>query len=179
MNSSAALSSNPYDYISGDEEFNGIVNLGNDALPVLQNKISQSPNNGLQEYIAAIAIERIAKVDLKKNESTAWETAKGFTDKWKKYLKNIPSSVDSIVMDNQKNTDEKVKELVELGTPAIPFIAEKIEAGDEQLFPVLIELTKGNGNKIVADASITNKKEWVTQNKSTFNDLKQYVLDQQ
>jgi hypothetical protein len=43
------------------------------------------------------------------------------------------------------------------------FIVEKIENGDEQLFPALIELTKSKGNKVVADASISNKKEWVVK----------------
>lgn len=173
-----SASSNPYDYIKGNADFEEIINLGSDALPVLQNKLAKSENNGLQEYITAIAIERISKVDMKKKESTQWETAKGFLKVWKSHLKAIPTTVDTIVSDKKLTQEEKVKQLVELGTPATPFILDKVEAGNEQLFPALVELTK---NKKVAAApeNVTDIKDWVAKNKSNFNNLKQYVLDQQ
>ncbi|KRE59581.1 hypothetical protein [Paenibacillus sp. Soil750] len=176
LQSNLSFSSNPYDYIKQNADFDNIIKLGNDALPYLDKKLANSKQNGLQEYITAIAIERIAKLDLKENENTAWENGKGFSAKWNLHLKSIPSSVDAILTDKQLNSDDKVKKIIKLGTPAIPFIADKIERGDESLFPALIALTKDDGNKPVADETISNKKEWVTAHKSQYNNLKEYVL---
>ncbi|MNY32813.1 hypothetical protein D3C86_1670530 [compost metagenome] len=130
----------------------------------------------MQEYITAIAIERIAKIDLKENVNSTWENGKAFSAKWNLHLKSIPSAVDAILTDKQSNSDDKVKKIIKLGTPAIPFITDKIERGDESLFPALIALTKGDGNKTAADESISNKKEWVTEHKSQYSSLKKYVL---
>ncbi|MFC4770327.1 hypothetical protein [Effusibacillus consociatus] len=175
LRSELASSSNPYDYIQGNDDFNEIINLGNDALPYLHKKLSRSEHDGLQEYITAIAIERIAKVDLKK--TSQWETAKDFNSKWKKHLASIPATVDAIASDSKVSSDEKAKRLLELGTPAIPFILEKVESGNEELFPVVIELTKGS--KVEATESVKNKMEWATNNKDSFKDLKKHVVEQQ
>ncbi|MCM3268774.1 hypothetical protein [Paenibacillus elgii] len=178
LKSELASSSNPYDYIKDNTDFEKIITLGNDALPVLHNKLAKSTNNGLQEYIPAIAIERIAKVDMKKKESTQWETAKDFEKVWKNHLKAIPATVEAIVSNKILTSEEKVKQLVELGTLAIPFIMDKVESDDEKVFPAVIELTKNN-KSTVAPIDTAGAKDWVTKNKSSFNSLKQYVLNQQ
>lgn len=134
LKSELAMSSNPYDYIKDNKDFVSIVALGNNALPVLQNKIEQSLNNGLQEYILAIAIETISKTNLKNDPSTEWNSAKLFGEKWKRFLKDVPLKVDEISK-SSKSTNDKINELIELGTPAIPFIADKVEEGKEDLFP--------------------------------------------
>lgn len=63
----SALSSNPYDYIKNNDNYNKIVSLGTDALDIIKKKIDESNENGLKEYILAAAANDIAKVDLKKD----------------------------------------------------------------------------------------------------------------
>ncbi len=176
LRSELSMSSNPYDYIKDNRDFDAIVSLGNEAMPYLQNKIANSEFNGLEEYITAIAIEKIAKVNLKKIESLNWETAKGFNEKWKIHLASIPSKVDEVSSDTTLSSQEKVKKLEELGTPAIPFILDKVESGDETIFPAVVELTRDSGTGTFQD--ITNKKEWATEHKDQFKTLKEYVLEQ-
>ncbi|HWQ43851.1 MAG TPA: hypothetical protein VN456_17740 [Desulfosporosinus sp.] len=53
--------------------------------------------------------------------------------------------MNKIVASNEAN-DKKVQELVLLGTPAIPFIMDKIEQGNTELFPSLDQLLRGNAN---------------------------------
>lgn len=176
LKSELAMSSNPYDYIKDNKDFESIVALGNNALPVLQNKIDQSPNNGFQEYFLAIAIEQISKTNLKNDSSTEWNTAKLFGEKWKEFLKDVPSKVDEIAK-SSKASNDKINELLKLGTPAIPFIADKVEEGKEDLFPALEELIKDDKElKLEGDAS--NKKELISNNKSKFEKLKKYVSEQ-
>jgi len=169
-----AGSSNPYDYIRDNQDFNEIVSLGNDALPYLHAKLMDSPNDGLHAYITAIAIESIAKVDLKQEESTKWETAKGFIKNWGKYLSSIPANVDRITADTSISLEEKTKRLTTLGTPALPFILDKIAAGDEEIFPAVVELTKTS--KDAATENIINKKAWANEHQDSYNELKKYVL---
>jgi hypothetical protein len=52
--------SSPYAYIS-NEYFNNIVTLGSDALPVIEEKLKSSNEEGLREQILAIAAEKIEK----------------------------------------------------------------------------------------------------------------------
>ncbi|MBP2002250.1 hypothetical protein J2Z69_003322 [Paenibacillus shirakamiensis] len=171
-----AMSSNPYDYIKDNKDFESIVALGNNALPILQEKIEKSPNDGLQEYILAIAIEKISKTDLKKNSSTEWNSAKSFEKNWKQYLKAIPLKVNEI-SSSSKEINEKINGLIELGTPAIPFIAEEIVKGKEDIFPALKELIKDDGElKVARDVSIT--KELFSQKNSIFEGLRSYVNEQ-
>ena len=63
-NPQLSASSNPYEYIQNNKNFNDLVNLGTDALPVIAEKIMNSNDDGLKEYILAIAAEKIAKIDL-------------------------------------------------------------------------------------------------------------------
>lgn len=176
MNKEFNTSSNPYDYIKGNADFDSIVALGNDALPALHTRLSTNETNGLQAYFLAIAIERIAKVDLKKKESTHWGTPQDFDEKWKNYLKSIPASVDTIASDKQLMPYLQVNQLIELGTPALPFILEKVELGGEHLFPAIITLTQDT--KIAATENISKKQKWAAKNNATLIQLKQYVLDQ-
>lgn len=168
IRSEVSLSSNPYDFIKKNEDFNQIVKLGNDVLPILQEKIEKSENNGLSEYILAIAIEEITKTNLKSDEETTWETAKGFTQQWRAYLKNIPDEVERITS-SEDETVTKIQQLVSLGTPAIPFIVDKIEAGQTDLIPALANLTSSS------NLNTTNVKQWAEQNKQKFENLRQYV----
>lgn len=167
----AAMSSNPYTYIANNQNYKNLVNLGYDAIPVLVEDINKSGENGLREYILAIAIEEIAKVDLKKNRSE-WSTAKDFINVWKIHLKNLTLNVNSIADSNEPN-DRKVQELVLLGTPAIPFIMDKIEQGNTGIFPALEQLL--NGSSISLEQPISDKVEWVKQHKSEFDDLRELV----
>ncbi|MDR1042470.1 MAG: hypothetical protein LBL54_01030, partial [Clostridiales Family XIII bacterium] len=78
-------SSNPYDYIADNEDFQRIIELGDSALPELERTLSDSPDNGLNEYIIAIAIQEISGTDVDSfNNRTdiKWENAKQFLEEW-------------------------------------------------------------------------------------------------
>lgn len=173
-NPEMASSSNPYDYIKDNNHFDNIVQLGDGALPIIAQKLKNSNDNGLNEYILAIAIERIAKVDLKKN-SAGWSTAKEFSQVWSKHLKNIPNSVDQIVASNQSE-NQKVEKLITLGTPALPFIMDKVEQGNIELFPAVKTLVADDKN--INIDSITDPQQWVKQNKEDFDNLRSLVINE-
>ena len=108
---------------------------------------------------------------------STWQTAKEFVGKWKTFLKEIPSNFNKISI-SQDTADNKIKKIIELGTPAIPFIADEITLGKVELFPAIVELLKGN-KVITIDNDISDKKAWVKLHKAEFENLRQLVMDQQ
>lgn len=143
-------------------------------MPILVDRINQSKEDGLREYILAIATEEIAKVDLKK-DTNEWDSVKAFTKVWKTHLNQIPTNVNDIVASNESN-EKKVQKLALLGTPAIPFIMDKIEQGNTELFPSLDQLLLNNSNSNYnINQKNSDKLDWVKNNKSQFNNLRDLV----
>ncbi len=70
--SASMASSNPYDYVVDNANFEAIVALGLDALPILEQGLHATDADDLREYIMCIAIEEIARCDLKQFEEFAW-----------------------------------------------------------------------------------------------------------
>ena len=59
--SKVSLSSNPYDYIKGNEDYKYIVSQRDKSLDFMLNKFANSNKDGLEEYIMAIACSEILK----------------------------------------------------------------------------------------------------------------------
>ena len=59
-----SFSSDPYDYIEGNENYNNILKLGIDVLPLLAEEIEESDEAGLKEYILSCAIQDISGVNI-------------------------------------------------------------------------------------------------------------------
>ncbi|WP_054403741.1 hypothetical protein [Paenibacillus solani] len=150
-----------------------IVDLGYRALPYIEQNIDESEGSGLMDYILAIAAEKIAKVDLKKNSKTFWDTGNAFSQQWKKQLHQTPQEVNNIANSNL-SADEKIKSLESLGIPAIPFIIERVKEGNNEFFPA-IPLILGEESTLQSSQS-GNEAAWMKNNETKFEDLKAYVL---
>lgn len=168
-----ASSSNPYDYIKDNSEFNNLVDIGPDALSVIKKRVDESSENGLKEYILAIAAEKIAKVDLK-GDNFGWATAKEWSGKWNTHLKNLSTNFKSINK-SDKSSEAKNAEIIELGTPALPFIIDEVEQGNNELIPALQKLTEGNGKISFDINSVKDYKEWAKANKENVQNLRELV----
>jgi hypothetical protein len=130
-NSSAAMSSsNPYDYTRDNDSFEKIVSMGYDALPVLEQGLRSSDQDGLREYIMCIAIERITNCNLKQFDDCAWDRASVFKGKWNQYLKDLPGRVRA-AMQGGETGQPLVDSLVKLGGPAVPYIVQFSDLLDE------------------------------------------------
>ncbi|MNC40112.1 hypothetical protein D3C75_888030 [compost metagenome] len=170
-----SLSSNPYDYIKDSEEYENIVKLGTKAFPVLEKKIDESGGSGLLDYIYAAAIEEIAKVNLKEDDSAPWDTGDKFSEKWKVKLESIPGDVEKIASSEQSDED-KIRSLTKLGLPAVPFIIDQVETGKTELFPAIQYLVLDSG-ELGKSVSPVDSVQWTKENKAKFDDLKKYVLE--
>ena len=166
-NTQLAASSNPYDYIQNNDNFNAIVELGTDALPEIADEISDSDEDGLKEYFLAVAAEKIAKVD-----NYGWSTGKGWQKKWCEHLSTVESEVDTII-NSDESDNNKIAGLEALGTPAVPFIVDAINDGQTELIPAADYLLNGIGTEYNGDLN-----EWINANSAQIAKLRNIVADQ-
>jgi hypothetical protein len=166
------LSSNPYDYID-NEGFRKIVAIGPEALVSIREKLSTSGANGLEEYILAIAAEEIAKVDFK-SRSIDWATGKEWLKRWDIHLRDLPVTVNSIFQSGD-SIAAKNAALTALGIPAIPFIKDKIERGNNDYIPAFKALLKGYGPSFQQVAGVSDLDILPDENKKTLQFLKDLV----
>lgn len=75
-------SSNPYDYTK-NEYYKNIVNLGKDAVPVLEDMYNKEKFTGVDAYLSALAIQDITQCNLNEKYNLDWSTAEEFYDLWK------------------------------------------------------------------------------------------------
>ncbi|OBZ16320.1 hypothetical protein A8L34_26950 [Bacillus sp. FJAT-27264] len=162
--SEISTSSDPYDYVKNNKDYEAIIALGVAALPELKQLLDKSEQDGLMEYIYAIALEQISKVDMRKE--TNWSTGKEFLKTYTTYLKEIPNKVKFIANEPISDT-EKVNQLKELGTPSIPYIFDVISNGHQELSPALDYLTD---NKSKSDT-----RKWSVENVEQLNLLMNFV----
>ena len=81
-NISDTTSSNPYDYTK-NEYYKNIVNLGKDAVPVLEDMYNKGKLTGVNAYLSALVIQDITKCNLNEKYNLDWSTAEEFYDLWK------------------------------------------------------------------------------------------------
>ncbi|WP_242853023.1 hypothetical protein [Pseudobacteroides cellulosolvens] len=74
-----STSSNPYDYIKNNKDFDYLVQQKNAGLKYMLQKFKASKENGLREYIMAIACSKI----LNENpDEKKWDTGKGWYEQY-------------------------------------------------------------------------------------------------
>lgn len=73
------LSAGWYKYTLESQQFNEVINMGNDAIKPLYLIIYKSPNQGSYEYICAMALSKLVNFD---NVTNSWSTSKEFLEKF-------------------------------------------------------------------------------------------------
>jgi hypothetical protein len=126
-----AFSSNPYDYIADNEDYDKMVSLGVEALPELERLLAESENNGLNEFIIAIAIEDITNADVKEilDDEFAWENAKEFQENWSDIKLSADDNVEQIVASNDLTKAQKSQKISAYCVLAIPELNKVLAEG--------------------------------------------------
>jgi len=169
--------SNPYVIVERSPALDRVIELGTPALPELISEIENGPSDG-NEFLLAICASRIIKAHVggSPGTDTFWCTGKDFPPVWRSYLARIPERVASIAGTNGPSA-EKNAQLVKLGTPALPFILDEVEAGHGELSvasEILAEGTVEMGGSSVKGL-VTAK--WAKENKARFNQLRDMVSE--
>lgn len=127
-----AMSSNPYDYIQNDDEYDKLIALGEESLDDLYELQQDNDKyNSFQRYIIAIAIEDITKTDLKQSEEYFWMDADSFSEKWDDFSTESEEKMMNILNDKSLSNDEKIEDICFYGTLANHIDTSKLS--DEQI----------------------------------------------
>jgi hypothetical protein len=156
------VSSNPYDYIKDNPYYDRVVAMGYDALPELEQYL-KAGHDGLDGYLACIAIEAITSCDLKQFDDSQWGHASQFEVNWDKYLKGMRARVDGIMTGGGSPEDKRV-EIAKLGAPAVPYVvgyAESIDAqdGGEMADTLHANLQKGKPGSTLEGSTVEEVKD--------------------
>lgn len=73
------LSAEWYKYTLNSQQFNEVINMGNDAIKPLYLIIYKSSNQGSYEYICAMALSKLVNFD---DVTDSWSTSKEFLEKF-------------------------------------------------------------------------------------------------
>jgi len=171
-----AASSNPYDYAADNPKMGALVALGTPALAELERRIAAS-DDGLDAYLMAIAMERIARIDLRAPKGYGWGTAHEFLREWHARLKAVPRRVEWQML--RSDTPDTTASSVALGTPAIPFLLDEVARGNVSYAPAAAKLMRGavELRSVGEPAEVTP--EWARANVGLFAELRRLVEEQQ
>ncbi|MDR1136561.1 MAG: hypothetical protein LBL49_10400 [Clostridiales Family XIII bacterium] len=177
--SNIGFSSNPYDYIGISPEYERLVSLGPNALPVIKTMIQDSPNGGLEMYILATAAEEISKTYLKQiafedsGQTWGWATAKEWEKEFSVFVSELPTRLTEI-QNSDLTSEEKLIKIETLGVMVIPLLIEEVRTGDEQYIPVIAalldETAPTESTKDLAKAR-QNEIDWLSAIESKYADV--------
>lgn len=147
--------SNPYDYTLGSTEYAKLVAFGPGALPALgQLQKSNDKYSAFDRYILAIAMEDIAKVDLKQDERFFWEDADTFTDAWARFSAQASGNIQQILADTSLSDDEKVQKICFYGVLAEDVDGTQLPSNQADLLKTAKEkITASSRDELVSFAA--------------------------
>ena len=79
--------SNPYDYVRDNQAFDRLTAYGLEALPYILEELEKSSDDGLYEYMLALAAEKITDRNFRQ-EGLDWSTGKQWFEIYQKAGKN-------------------------------------------------------------------------------------------
>ena len=120
-----ALSSNPYDYVFNNSEYDKLVAIGPDAIEAIEEGL-RNPDKyaSLDRYILAIAMEDIVKIALKRVRTYEWQDADTFLSSWSNLKEAVKTEIPQIIGDKSLSEDEKWKEISKFGILSIDPLKE-------------------------------------------------------
>lgn len=183
--------SSPYAIVEDDEAYAELVNLGVAAIKPLYDKIANSSENGLMEYIYAMAIEDIMQQNYSYASSLSivmnnpeydygWASAKEFEEAFSNFMKKIPNEYYSIMNDSTLTYVEKSDKVCELGLGVVPYIIDDIQNNkdskfnyEDMLVSILKERNQIEKSSYLSLSSNFDVNSWIDSNLESYKILKQ------
>ena len=116
------ISSNPYDYINC-EYYNNIVSMGIPALKVLEENYHNGVYQGLNAYIAALAIQDISGMNLYECTGCDWENSAQFFEEWDNTMQNLSDIFEKII-NSDDTVANKIQQIENYGAFGQAFLCE-------------------------------------------------------
>jgi hypothetical protein len=163
-NDKLAFSSNPHGIVQNSENYNNLVKLSVPAVKPLYDKIKNSNQSDLIEYIYALAIEDILNINVM-YDFYGWKNSSEFLIAFREHQENTVKEYTELKLNN--NFDEIKKLSIEV----IPYLILDIENSyqNNDLKKALIDVLD---SKLKIKVDMNNIDKWININKNKYMMLK-------
>lgn len=124
-NPALGLMGSPIKIIEESEAYQEIINLGLEGVKPLYDKLYESREAGLYEYILALAIEDITKEEFIYNKDYGWKNSLEFRLSYETKVNNAQVNVERILNNEDLTDEEKTTKLKEQGIFAVSFLMDE------------------------------------------------------
>ena len=177
-NPETAIMGSPIEFIENSQTYKNIVNLGLKAVKPLYDKLYESHEAGLYEYILALAIEDITQEEYVYNVEYGWKNSLEFRLCYETKVNNVENNVERIINDDRLNEEEKASKLAEQGIFAVSSLINEYNNQESKVSKKVIEsaiqnITSTYNGSSTAKIS-TNKNtinNFINENKDLFDSL--------
>ena len=160
-----AMLGSPIDFIRNSSSYKNIINLGLNAVKPLYDKLYESHDAGLYEYILALAIEEITQEEFIYNANYGWKNSLEFRLCYE-------TKVEKIINNENLSNEEKIAKFKEQGIFAVPFLIDEYNNINSKVSKEVIEIAIKD---IAIKYNIFNNNEkssdFINKNKDLFNSL--------
>lgn len=178
-NPQVAMMGSPINIIKESQSYKNIVALGLQAVKPLYDKLYDSRDAGLYEYILSLAIEEISQEEFIYNATYGWKNSLEFRMAYETKVNNVQTDVEMIINNEKLTDEEKTEKLKEEGIFAISTLIEEYNNTESKLSKKVIEdvvqniYSKYNINNNMSKSSIKNveTKDFINKNKDLFDSL--------
>lgn len=167
-----AMLGSPIDFIRNSSSYKNIINLGLNVVKPLYDKLYESHDAGLYEYILALAIEEITQEEFIYNANYGWKNSLEFRLCYETKVNNSETNVEKIINNENLSNEEKIAKFKEQGIFAVPFLIDEYNNINSKVSKEVIEIAIKD---IAIKYNIFNNNEkssdFINKNKDLFNSL--------
>lgn len=138
-NPQMAMLGHPIQFIRGSDSYKNIVALGLKAVKPLYDKLYDSRDAGLYEYILAMAVQEITQENFVYNVDYGWKNSLEFRMAFEEKVNNVKFRVENIIADERLSDSQKAQQFKELGVFAVSSLIEEYNNINSKIPKDLIE----------------------------------------
>ncbi len=178
-NPQLAMMGSPIDFIKESQSYKNIVGLGLKAVKPLYDKLYESHDAGLYEYILSLAIEEITQEEFVYNTEYGWKNSLEFRLCYETKVNNVQTNVERIINDESLSDEEKTSKLKEQGVFAMSALISEYNNEDSKVSKeVIIDAVQDiasaynvSSNISTFSANDNQINNFVNENKDLFDSL--------
>lgn len=138
-NPELAMLGSPISFIKQSQAYKNIIGLGLKSVKPLYDKLYESHDAGLYEYILALAIEEITQEEYVYNTEYGWKNSLEFRMCYETKVNNVVFNVEKIINDETLNDEQKIERFKEQGLFATSALVKEYNNEKAKVSKVIIE----------------------------------------
>lgn len=181
-NPELAMMGSPITIIEESQAYQKIIELGLNGVKPLYDKLYNSQDSGLYEYILALAIEDITKEEFIYNKDYGWKNSLEFRMAYETKVNNVQTNVEKIINDENLSDEDKLSKFKEQGIFAVSFLINEYNNNESKVAKAIIKeaiqdisndynIDNNNNNNNILLMNAKETDDFIIENKDLFDSL--------